>query len=331
MNTYKRSYLFYLLSLFCISQINAHGFAENTLVKSSNQYWWAIEQVTRLSKKEKQYVISYNVAAHSWTHRLVTSGAHSTTNCYVKVGLPKNFIICTPTQEFYLAQNKQWASAYKLQAGDVLLADKNNHVEITSIEFVQKPLDVYSIQVEDTHTFLVSPHSIVTHNMVISAVAAGLSIPFSTGCSGGAMGAAFGPIGFVGGLAVGGIIGCAIKFGMRNKVAEYTLNYDVDKLGSYVQTKKKKEVKTKDKKKESSGCEDAQAPGMPTEEDGFFPKKNWDGKKVRHRRGYGWPDKKGNIWIPTGPRGHGCPHWDVQRPDGTYDNVVPGGKIRGQR
>ncbi len=68
-----------------------------------------------------------------------------------------------------------------------------------------------------------------------------------------------------------------------------------------------------------------------TEKDGFIPKKNWDSEKVKHCRGFGWPDKKGSIWIPSGPNGHGGPHWDVQHPDGSYDNILPGGKIRGQK
>jgi RHS repeat-associated protein len=77
---------------------------------------------------------------------------------------------------------------------------------------------------------------------------------------------------------------------------------------------------------------DAQAPGCPTESDGFIPKKNWDGKKVKNPNGpgYGYPDKKGNVWVPTGPgpNAHGGPHWDVQRPGGGYINVYPGGRTR---
>ncbi len=254
MKIYNNPLLFVFLFLIFPTLINAHGFATHTLVKSNSEYWWVIEQVVRLSKKEKQYVLSYDVSSEYWTNQQVQSGAHSTTNCYVKIGVPHNFITCTPTQEFYLAQKEEWVAAYQLQAGDVLLADKNNQVKIKSVEFVQEHLDVYSIQVKDTHTFLVSPHSVITHNMVIPAVAAGLSIPFSTGCSGGAMGAAFGPIGFIGGLAIGGVIGCAIKFGMNNKVAEYKLNYDVDKIGSYVQTKNKKEEKPRNKNEKGSQC-----------------------------------------------------------------------------
>ena len=76
---------------------------------------------------------------------------------------------------------------------------------------------------------------------------------------------------------------------------------------------------------------EAQAPGKPTENDGFIAKKKWDGKKVTHPKTgqVGWPDKKGWIWSPTGPTGHGGPHWDTVSPDGLeYDNVYPGGKVR---
>lgn len=78
---------------------------------------------------------------------------------------------------------------------------------------------------------------------------------------------------------------------------------------------------------------DPKAPGKPTEADGYKEPKNWDGKLVKNPngRGYGYPAKDGNVWVPTGPRpdlAHGGPHWDVQRPGGDYDNVYPGGRTR---
>ena len=76
---------------------------------------------------------------------------------------------------------------------------------------------------------------------------------------------------------------------------------------------------------------DAQVPGMPTEEDGYFPPKNWDDKKVKNPNGpgMGWPDKNGHVWVPTGPHGHGGPHWDVQDPKtGRHRNILPGGRER---
>lgn len=79
----------------------------------------------------------------------------------------------------------------------------------------------------------------------------------------------------------------------------------------------------------NSPNDNAQAPGKPTSEDGYIPPKNWDGKKVKNPNGtgYGWPDRKGNVWVPTGPKGHRGPHWDVQFPKGGHINVAPGGKV----
>jgi hypothetical protein len=73
-------------------------------------------------------------------------------------------------------------------------------------------------------------------------------------------------------------------------------------------------------------------PGKPTAEDGYTPPKKWDGKLVKNPNGpgAGYPDKDGNVWVPTGTGGaaHGGPHWDVQKPGGGYVNVYPGGKVR---
>ena len=84
--------------------------------------------------------------------------------------------------------------------------------------------------------------------------------------------------------------------------------------------------------KGKTSVNDAQAQGIPTAQDVFIPPKKWDGKKHRHpiNGKVGYPDRKGNIWVPTGPGplGHGGPHWDVQTPDGRAKNVYPGGKVR---
>ena len=83
---------------------------------------------------------------------------------------------------------------------------------------------------------------------------------------------------------------------------------------------------------DSTQQDDAKAPGPPSTEDGWKPPKKWDGKPVKNPNGpgKGWPDKKGDVWVPTGPGGsaHGGPHWDVQSPGGGYTNVYPGGKVR---
>ena len=75
----------------------------------------------------------------------------------------------------------------------------------------------------------------------------------------------------------------------------------------------------------------AKAPGKPGEDEGFKdPKSGEDWVKNPNGKGNGWADADGNVWVPTGPgpAAHGGPHWDVQNPDGNYENVYPGGKRR---
>lgn len=110
-------------------------------------------------------------------------------------------------------------------------------------------------------------------------------------------------------------------------------------LNASVPDKSTKEDESKNPDKPrvtNSGDEkNAQAPGMPTKEDGYESPKRWDGKKVKHEKTgkYGYPGKDGSIWIPTGhgSGAHGGPHWDVQYLNGDYDNIMPGGHRRGRR
>jgi hypothetical protein len=102
---------------------------------------------------------------------------------------------------------------------------------------------------------------------------------------------------------------------------------DTEKDGKEDDKKADRDNRKEQEEKDKS----AQAPGKPTEKDGYRPPKKWDGKKVKTKngRGYGYPDEKGDIWVPSGPNGHGGPHWDVQNQNGTsYKNVYPGGLIR---
>lgn len=96
---------------------------------------------------------------------------------------------------------------------------------------------------------------------------------------------------------------------------------------------KKAQIPVVPKSKSNEAVKDAQAPGKPTEKDGYFPPKRWNGEKVKHPQTgkYGYPDKDGNVWVPTGhgSGAHGGPHWDVQNAKGrSYKNILPGGKER---
>ncbi len=70
------------------------------------------------------------------------------------------------------------------------------------------------------------------------------------------------------------------------------------------------------------------APGKPGEADGFKDPKggeNWVPNP--NGRGYGWEADDGRVWVPTGPKAHGGPHWDVQNPKdkSDYENKRPKG------
>ena len=323
---YSSSFL--LMFFFNIAQ--GHGFQAETLVHCKKNSF-AIDRVSQAVSNTKDSVVTFNLSLRieELEHEIRT--AKSSSNCYFKIGfdlLSSHDIRCTPSQEFYLTLEKKWVPAFKLKQGDLLFSKTDGLVAINRIDFFEQPLDVYSIEVKRNHNYFVGRYGVLTHNMFVPLVFnVGTAAVFSSGAAaGGVLSGCFGPIAVIGGAALGGIIGVVIKkIVHKNKVPTYDVCFDVDKING-------QRSGTFDVKSVETDRHGAQAPGKPTENDGFIPKKNWDGKKVRNPngRGYGWPDDKGNIWVPTGPRGHGCPHWDVEKPDGDHVNIVPGGRIRGK-
>ena len=197
-------------------------------------------------------------------------------------------------QLFFDEKNNVWVSALSLPNSEVLRGDK---------------VDVYFLGVARYHNYFVTKNDMCVHNFLPPLVAV-LSVAFGLGS------VELTSIGL--GLAgLGAFLGCK-----WHKKAEKN-----DEVALSI------EFCCKQDRKDIYYTNDAQAPGKPTENDGFYPPKRWDGKKKTHpvTGAVGWPDKNGKVWVPTGvgPKAHGGPHWDVQYPNGIdYDNVYPGGKIR---
>lgn len=209
---------------------------------------------------------------------------------------------CSPGQRLYNPERHEWVAAQDLKIGDAVSGAQLNNAKVSCT--IDAPLShkFYDITVVPCHHFLATSNEIKVHNFI--PIFIGIGWVFGAGAiefSGISIGVA----------TLGTIIGCALY---KNKK---TNDFELQPCTATTLSD------------QITLPTDAQAPGKPTEKDGFIPKKNWDGKKVKHRRGYGWLDEKGSIWIPTGPNGHGGPHWDVQHPDGSYDNIRPGGKVRG--
>jgi hypothetical protein len=296
--------IFYATSLIA-------GFLGGTLVETPNGSI-PIEQL-----QNNDHVQCYNVYKVIVDQPIVcVTKKH--VNRYKRIIIDDESINTTLNQLFYSPLTHTWTEAHKLHPGDVLLNDLNEHKIITHIQNIEKEADIHDITVTSCHNFYVSKNRILVHNFTpLITIGAtwiiGGGIQFSLG---------------IAGFIIGGLIAtCKTK----KKKPEESIFLVAERDGE-------KEPKTTNQnqpeKKESIEPQgEAQAPGKPTADDGFIPPKNWDGKKVKNPYGSGseWPDENGNIWIPTGPKGHGGPHWDVQVSKKRHNNVLPGGKIRGEK
>lgn len=212
-----------------------HGFASDTLVQLGDGSLQTIHTVCLRSIHNKIAVSSYNVDTSSKTNQLVKVGRRSQSNCYMRLGFDvgfndstRNDIVCTPMQEFYMPKTRMWIHAYTLKVGDALLTKDNIAKPITYIQFVQKPLTIYMLEIKKSHTFFVGKYLILTHNMMLPmAFNVGLSVPFGTAAMGTA-GSFFGPIGLIGGVVLGGIIGLTVRAMYEDRIPTYTVpEYDV--------------------------------------------------------------------------------------------------------
>jgi len=233
--------LYKLLLLLPHHMIHGHGFSSDTLVQLNDRSWQTIHTICLRSLHNKISVSSYNIDTSCKTNQLVKSGRRSQSNCYMRLGFDFGFndstlddIVCTPMQEFYMPETGKWAHAYTLQAGDTLLTKDNVKKPITYVQFVPKPLNIYTIEIKNSHTFFVGKHSILTHNMILPiAFSIGLSLPFGS-VAGGAAGSFFGPIGLIGGVVLGGIIGLTAKAIYEDRIPTYNVpEYDIGLVKTY--------------------------------------------------------------------------------------------------
>jgi len=235
MKKYILRLLVVVLSGICNSQsLHTHGFGEGTLIRMTADCWQHITTIANDFYDEPVEVTSYKQCTGQSVRQQVKRGGESDTNCYFTLGFDeyKDDITCTPTQEFYLPHTKQWLAACDLKVGDVLLGScedhhmHDQHKVLKHIEFVKKPLHVYSIELENVHTFRVGRHCIVTHNMALPCATLTISGTFEwLGLA--KLAACFGPI-TVSVAICGVVLGAAtFYYFSRNKVVHYDLQFDI--------------------------------------------------------------------------------------------------------
>lgn len=289
----------FLGSFFSI--VFSEGFAAGTLVKTPTGY----EQIENLSAGD---IILCFDSAQNIVERPVVYITKKHISSYARVLINNEYINLSPDQKFYSITNNTWFSILNLQAHNILSIQPSKISFIESIELKCIPIDIYLLSIAEHHNFFVTKANICAHNF-FPIIIAGVSILFGSGA-----------------IEIAGI-----SFGLAG-------------LGTYLgyQWHKNKQKNMKIESISFNNTQqindlynfnDAQAPGMPTKDDGYNPPKNWDGRKVNNPNGSGtgWPDDKGHVWVPTGPgpKAHGGPHWDVQDPKtGRHRNILPGGRER---
>ncbi|HRN77977.1 MAG TPA: Hint domain-containing protein [Candidatus Dependentiae bacterium] len=312
---------YYILAGFClvfISQLCSHGFDPSTLVKNDHNSWYPLEQICELAaKNKKQSIASYDVDKKCWVSSHVASGGKSETNCYFALGLDGgcNDIICTPTQEFYLALTNKWVSAYELRQGDILLGQYNTLIPVTYVEFIKNKRAVCSIEVQNTHTFLVGQHAVLTHNMVLPvALLAGAKIPFELGALGSLFGLSIGAPAVVGGLVIGSVAGIIWKKIAGRKVVDYKLSFNT----AYIEQHQKENNNAQSNYNNNSKMAAGGSPEDPENKDknnktNFFDKfKSKKGKRGRTQRfGNIYQDPDTKYWWSKDRASHGGSQYKV--------------------
>lgn len=317
-NTKTLIHLIYIL-VFSFANIISHGFGSNTYVRIHEDNIDAYRLIGPIyqDRIKNLKVKSYDPASLSLSYQSVKVAGKSKINCYVRISFNTNnthhnFIECSPIQEFFVIESNKWMPAYLLREGDTLFCENASGKIITKIEFVRAPYQLYMLEVNNTHTFCVGNDSILTHNIPLPVgLMCTIGVSFGQGAvAGGTAGGFFGPVTIGAGIIVGGVIGIATACLFKDRTkAEYRFEFDSNKIeeqfrknaGYNVTEKsdeqKKEEQKKKDKEREESG---AQAPGKPTVDDGWEEPKNWNGEKVKTKKGWGYPSRNGEVWVPTG-------------------------------
>ncbi|MCX5924601.1 MAG: polymorphic toxin type 37 domain-containing protein [Candidatus Dependentiae bacterium] len=324
-----------IATLFQYESVLSHGFAGLTLVSlQNNQNLLPIKDISsKFFKGQKTTVGTYKEKSKQWKTKPVQAVAYCQSNAFFELDFVSSrkksseTITCSPLQLFYRASDMQWIPAHELRDGDELLCRDNAITKLQSKKQVFGLITLYIIEVKKHHTFAVGRQNILTHNMFIPiATTIGMSVPFDIVLGAGTFACMFGPVSFCCSVAAAGIAAAITYQCGKKKHTDFNLVLEPAEGCNFKMIPDCFEQK----------ADDAQAPGLPAEKDGFVPPKNWNGEKIRHpiTGQVGWPDKKGNVWKPTGvgPLAHGGPHWDVISNDGKrHWNIMPGGKERGSK
>ncbi len=316
---------FFLICFYLLASALAYGegFVRGTLVKATNGY----KDIAELQIGDNVTCADLHGAC---LDRPITNIVKKHTKACVEIWVKGADFESAPLyagldHKFYAPGKQEWVQAKDLVAGNTLLSSCNNSVVIEHLRLISCEEDLYDITVEEFHNFCVTEHDIHVHN-IAPLIALGITWIFGEGLT------------LTGGIGLGAAIFGGLLYTSKN--AERARAYrELDRMearsSNFDQVSEEKRTSHHfDRMPEKPNQAHHSVPGKPTEADGFIPPKRWDGEKVKHPETgqYGWPDEDGNVWVPSGDKGHGGPHWDVVYPkpkEGKkHKNILPGGQER---
>jgi hypothetical protein len=203
-----------VLHIFLAYSYAVAGFSGKTLLKTPSGY------CTFASVSNGASVESDNNRAHAIstvTHIYTTTERHCVALVLEDDTAP---IICSYDQKFYCPTIQTWKSAKNLHSGDFLINSNGSYKKIKSVTTLKTPTKLFDISVSPHHTFFVSEHDILAHNIL--PIAVGFSLAFGGG--------AIEWLGVYGGIAIlGSLFGFAIN---KNKKEKATIKFFGDCGGS---------------------------------------------------------------------------------------------------
>lgn len=160
----------YCMWLSLPMQVMGHGFAGKMLV-TSNRSGENIDQLSERVGSDTPLILSYNIDHSCETMQRAVLGGKSTSAHMVRIHFlnyaDDSVIVCMPTQTLYDSYAKRWISAAELMCGTWLLARNNREIMVSEVEWISESTPVYTVEVENTHTFFIGKQELLTHNMMM--------------------------------------------------------------------------------------------------------------------------------------------------------------------
>ena len=117
--------------------------------------------------QDGDYVWSENTETGEKELRKVLSVSVTETDVLIHVTTEDGTAINTTENHPFYVEGKGWCAAAELEAGDVLRTQDGEKETVADVQIEQldKPVKVYNLEIEDSHTYYVSADEVLVHNI----------------------------------------------------------------------------------------------------------------------------------------------------------------------